>query len=96
MQVKDTVKEEYGEAARRVTTARRKDAAEPVRRWVASSVRNLGKRPAGLLVTLFINWVVKPFSMALLASEFFRVVFAHFITGAEADQYSAGCIILAS
>jgi ACR3 family arsenite transporter len=95
MQVKGTVKEEYGEAARRVTTARRKDAAEPVRRWVASSVRNLGKRPAGLLVTLF-NWVVKPFSMALLASAFFRVVFAHFITGAEADQYIAGCIILAA
>ena len=41
-----------------------------------SSVRNVGKRPAGLLVTLFINWVVKPFSMALFASAFFRVIFA--------------------
>jgi len=61
-----------------------------------SSVRNVGKRPAGLLVTLFINWVVKPFSMALLAWGFFRVVFAHFITTAEADQYIAGCIILAA
>ena len=61
-----------------------------------SSVRNVGKRPAGLLVTLFINWVVKPFSMALFAWAFFRVVFAHFITPAEADQYIAGCIILAA
>src|ERR1700733_9024328 len=61
-----------------------------------SSIRNVGKRPAGLLVTLFINWVVKPFSMALLAWVFFRVVFAHFITSAEADQYIAGCIILAA
>src|SRR4051794_8014524 len=61
-----------------------------------SSVRNVGKRPAGLLVTLFINWVVKPFSMAFLAWAFFRVVFAHFITPAEADQYIAGCIILAA
>ena len=48
------------------------------------------KRPAGLLVTLFVNWVVKPFSMALFAWAFFRVVFAHFITSAEADQYIAG------
>jgi ACR3 family arsenite transporter len=61
-----------------------------------SSVKNVGKRPAGLLVTLFINWVVKPFSMALFAWVFFRIVFAHFITPAEADQYIAGCIILAA
>jgi ACR3 family arsenite transporter len=61
-----------------------------------SSVRNVGRRPTGLLVTLFINWVVKPFSMALFAWAFFRVVFAHFITVAEADQYIAGCIILAA
>jgi ACR3 family arsenite transporter len=61
-----------------------------------SSVRDVGRRPAGLLVTLFINWVVKPFSMALLAWVFFRIVFAPFITAAEADQYIAGCIILAA
>ncbi|MFL6452204.1 MAG: ACR3 family arsenite efflux transporter [Bryobacteraceae bacterium] len=61
-----------------------------------SSVRCVGKRPAGLLVTLFINWVVKPFSMALFAWAFFRVVFAHFLTPVEADQYIAGCIILAA
>ncbi len=61
-----------------------------------SSVRNVGRRPTGLFVTLFINWVVKPFSMALLAWAFFRLVFAPFITPAEADQYIAGCIILAA
>jgi arsenite transporter len=61
-----------------------------------AAVRNVGRRPAGLLVTLFINWVVKPFSMALLAWAFFRIVFAAFITQAEADQYIAGCIILAA
>jgi arsenite transporter len=61
-----------------------------------SSVKNVGRRPTGLLVTLFINWVVKPFSMALLAWAFFRIVFAAFISPAEADQYIAGCIILAA
>jgi ACR3 family arsenite transporter len=61
-----------------------------------SSVKNVGRRPAGLLVTLFINWIVKPFSMALLAWAFFRIVFAAFLTPAEADQYIAGCIILAA
>ena len=61
-----------------------------------SYVRDVGKRTAGLLITLFINRVVKPFSMALFASAFFRIVFAQFITPAEADQYMAGCIILAA
>src|SRR5437764_6099967 len=61
-----------------------------------SSIRNVGKRPAGLLVTLLINWLVKPFSMALLAWFFFRLVFRALISPAEADQYIAGCIILAA
>ena len=61
-----------------------------------SSLRNVRKRPAGLLVTLFINWIVKPFSMALLAWFFFRILFAPFVTPAEAGQYIAGCIILAA
>src|ERR1700688_2654403 len=61
-----------------------------------SSTRNVGRNPAGLAITLFINWLVKPFSMALLACFFFRFVFSAFITGAEADQYIAGCIILAA
>jgi ACR3 family arsenite transporter len=60
------------------------------------SIRNAGRKPTGLLVTLFVNWIVKPFSMALLAWGFFRFLFASFITPAEADQYIAGCIILAA
>jgi arsenite transporter len=60
------------------------------------AIRNVGRKPAGLVVTLFVNWLVKPFSMAFLAWLFFRVIFAAFLTGAEADQYIAGCIILAA
>lgn len=61
-----------------------------------SSVKNVGRRPAGLLITLLVNWIIKPFSMALLAWAFFRILFAPFIAPAEADQYIAGCIILAA
>jgi arsenite transporter len=48
------------------------------------------------LVTLFVNWLVKPFSMALLAWLFFRHLFAPWIEPALADQYIAGAIILAA
>lgn len=61
-----------------------------------TSIRNVGRKPAGLMVTLFVNWLVKPFSMALLAWVFFRFVFRAFIGPAEAGQYIAGCIILAA
>ena len=60
------------------------------------AVAKVGQRPQGLLVTLFINWVVKPFSMALLAWVFFRFMFSAWMTPAEADQYIAGSIILAA
>lgn len=55
-----------------------------------AAVRNVGKLPRGLLVTLFVNWVVKPFSMAFLAWLFFRFVFSGWMTQADADQYIAG------
>jgi len=61
-----------------------------------TAVRNVGKKPAGLVVTLIVNWLVKPFSMAFLAWLFFRLVFSALIGRAEADQYIAGCIILAA
>ena len=61
-----------------------------------ASIRNVGNRPRGLLVTLFVNWLVKPFSMALIAGLFFRYLFAHWVSPADADQYIAGCIILAA
>jgi arsenite transporter len=61
-----------------------------------AAIRNVGKRPRGLLVTLFVNWLVKPFSMALIAWVFFRWVFSAWIASSDADQYIAGCIILAA
>ncbi len=61
-----------------------------------AAIRNIGQRPRGLAVTLFVNWIVKPFSMALIAWVFFRHVFAHWITATQADQYIAGTIILAA
>ena len=61
-----------------------------------SSVLNVGKNPKGLFVTLFVNWVVKPFSMAFFGYIFFRLVFSAWISPAEADQYIAGSIILAA
>ncbi len=56
----------------------------------------VGHRPSGLLVTLFVNWLVKPFSMAFFAWIFFRYVFSAWIAPVEAEQYIAGCIILAA
>jgi ACR3 family arsenite transporter len=61
-----------------------------------ASIRNVGKKPRGLFVTLFVNWLVKPFSMAFIAWLFFRFIFASWISAADADQYIAGCIILAA
>ena len=43
------------------------------------AIREVGRRPRGLFVTLFVNWLVKPFSMALFAWLFFRYVFAAWI-----------------
>ncbi len=61
-----------------------------------SSVLNVGKNPQGLLVTLLVNWLVKPFSMAFLGWLFFKHIFAPWIGVEAADQYVAGVIILAA
>jgi len=61
-----------------------------------ASVLEVRRRPRGILVTLFVNWLVKPFSMALLGSIFFKHVFARWIGPELADQYVAGTIILAA
>jgi ACR3 family arsenite transporter len=60
------------------------------------AVGGLAKRPKGLLVTLFVNWLVKPFSMALLAWVFMQHLFAAWITPELAREYTAGLIILAA
>jgi len=61
-----------------------------------ASVRHVGRRPKGLFVTLLVNWLVKPFSMADTAWLFFRHLFAPWFGPSEADQYIAGTIILAA
>jgi ACR3 family arsenite transporter len=50
----------------------------------------------GIGVTLFINWAVKPFSMALLAWIFIRHLFAPWLPAAQIDSYIAGLILLAA
>ena len=61
-----------------------------------ASIAGVRRRPRGILVTLFVNWVVKPFSMALLAWVFFKHLFLPILGPALADQYVAGTIILAA
>jgi ACR3 family arsenite transporter len=61
-----------------------------------TSILGVRKKPKGLLVTLFVNWLVKPFSMAFLAWLFFKHVFSGLISPDLADQYIAGAIILAA
>lgn len=58
------------------------------------SLRSVGKRPKGIVLTLVVNWLIKPFSMAALAVLFFEVVFASVIPPADAEQYIAGLILL--
>ena len=61
-----------------------------------ASVLGVRRRPRGILVTLFVNWLVKPFSMAFLGWLFFEHVFHPWIGDALADQYVAGVVILAA
>ncbi len=61
-----------------------------------SAIGGIARRPKGLAVTLFVNWLVKPFSMALLAWVFMQHVFAAWISPELAREYTAGLIILAA
>src|ERR1035438_10510942 len=61
-----------------------------------SAIGGIAKRPKGLMVTLFVNWLVKPFSMAFLAWLFMQHIFAHWIDAETAKNYTAGLIILAA
>jgi ACR3 family arsenite transporter len=61
-----------------------------------TSIGGIARRPKGLAVTLFVNWLVKPFSMALLAWFFMQHVFAAWIDPETAKNYTAGLIILAA
>ena len=61
-----------------------------------TSILGVRKRPKGLIVTLVVNWLVKPFSMALFGYIFFKHLFLPWIGPELADQYLAGTIILAA
>ena len=61
-----------------------------------ASIKGVRKRPKGLAVTLAVNWLVKPFSMALLGWLFFQHLFLPLIGEDLANQYTAGVIILAA
>ncbi|AWZ21222.1 Bile acid:sodium symporter [Roseovarius sp. TM1035] len=59
-----------------------------------SSLGQVARQPKGLAITLVVNWLIKPFSMAALAVLFFEGVFADLIAPADAQQYIAGLILL--
>jgi ACR3 family arsenite transporter len=59
-----------------------------------SSLARVHERPKGLVITLTVNWLIKPFTMAALGVLFFEIVFAPFIEPGTAGQYIAGMILL--
>jgi ACR3 family arsenite transporter len=59
-----------------------------------AGLKRVGERPKGLVITLVVNWLVKPFTMAALGVFFFKWVFAGLIPPADAEGYIAGLILL--
>jgi ACR3 family arsenite transporter len=59
-----------------------------------ASLRHVGDRPKGLVITIVVNWLIKPFTMAGLGVLFFEMLFADLIAPADAQQYIAGLILL--
>ncbi|MDO3380656.1 ACR3 family arsenite efflux transporter [Gilvimarinus algae] len=59
-----------------------------------SSMAEVGRNPRGLLLTLVINWLIKPFTMAALGVLFFKYVFAGWVEPETAESYIAGMILL--
>ncbi|MBI51584.1 MAG: arsenical-resistance protein [Chloroflexi bacterium] len=51
-------------------------------------------KPKGLILTLIINWAIKPFSMALLAWLFLKIIFGSILEPSLANEYIAGMILL--
>jgi ACR3 family arsenite transporter len=60
------------------------------------AIGGIARKPKGLMITLFVNWLVKPFSMAFLAWVFMQHIFAGWIEPETAKNYTAGLIILAA
>jgi arsenite transporter len=59
-----------------------------------AAVKDVGKKPQGLILTLVINWLVKPFTMAALGWLFFEGLFANLVDPQTAKEYIAGMILL--
>ena len=59
-----------------------------------ASLRHIGDRPKGLVITIVVNWLIKPFTMVALGVLFFEIVFADLIAPVDAQQYIAGLILL--
>ncbi|MFN7152814.1 MAG: ACR3 family arsenite efflux transporter [Acidovorax sp.] len=60
--------------------------------WTA--IKDVGKKPQGLLLTLVVNWLIKPFTMAALGVLFFQYLFAPWVDPQSASEYIAGMILL--
>jgi arsenite transporter len=59
-----------------------------------SCLKDVGRKPKGLALTLVVNWLIKPFTMAALGVLFFKVVFADMVPADDASQIIAGMILL--
>ena len=59
-----------------------------------SSIKDVGKKPKGLVLTIVINWLIKPFTMAFLGWLFFKVLFVDWVDPQTATEYIAGMILL--
>ena len=59
-----------------------------------SSLKTIRKRPKGVVLTLVVNWLIKPFTMAFFAWIFFSKLYAAFISPEQAGEYIAGAILL--
>lgn len=59
-----------------------------------SSLKNVRRQPKGLMLTVVVNWLVKPFTMAFFAWIFFTKLYAAFISPEQAGEYIAGAILL--
>ncbi len=59
-----------------------------------SSIKNIGKKPKGIILTVIVNWLIKPFTMAFFAWIFFTKLFAAYIAPELAGEYIAGAILL--
>lgn len=58
------------------------------------AIKDVGKRPQGLMLTLVVNWLIKPFTMAALGVLFFHYLFAPWVDPQSASEYIAGMILL--